>query len=110
MQEGADGLLHTLTGEELAIAPDTPPSREEAQVILRQSLRLPHAFSLPGRMKQAIGELEAVRQGKLREWANSPRVGRELFLLLDPAGTAVLSGMRLRYDGEVGLQYQKEES
>lgn len=109
LQYGEDGMLHTLTGEALCIAPDTPPSREEAEVILRQSLRLPYFFSLPYRMKETIKQLEAVRQGVLREWARSPRVGRELFLLLDPAGEASLLGQRLRYDGEDGLQYQKEE-
>ena len=109
LQYGEDGMLHTLTGEALCIAPDTPPSREEAEVILRQSLRLPYFFSLPYRMEETIGQLEAVRQGVLREWARSPRVGRELFLLLDPAGEASLLGQRLRYDGEDGLQYQKEE-
>lgn len=109
LQYGKDGMLHTLTGEALCIAPDTPPSREEAEVILRQSLRLPYFFSLPYRMKETIEQLEAVRQGVLREWARSPRVGRELFLLLDPAGEASLLGMRLRYDGEDGLQYEKEE-
>lgn len=109
LQYGKDGMLHTLTGEALCIAPDTPPSREEAEVILRQSLRLPYFFSLPYRMKETIEQLEAVRQGMLREWARSPRVGRELFLLLDPAGEASLLGQRLRYDGEDGLQYEKEE-
>ncbi len=109
LQYGKDGMLHTLTGEALCIAPDTPPSREEAEVILRQSLRLPYFFSLPYRMKETIEQLEAVRQGVLREWARSPRVGRELFLLLDPAGEASLLGQRLRYDGEDGLQYEKEE-
>lgn len=109
LQYGEDGMLHTLTGEALCIAPDTPPSREEAEVILRQSLRLPYFFSLPYRMEETIEQLEAVRQGVLREWARSPRVGRELFLLLDPAGEASLLGQRLRYDGEDGLQYQKEE-
>ena len=49
LQYGEDGLLHTVRPQEepLSVSPSAMPSMEEAQIILRQSLRLPHRFSMP---------------------------------------------------------------
>ena len=110
LKYGRDGMLHTVTdGETLVLAPNALPSKEEAEIIAKQSLRLPHVFSQTWMMKKTIEELERIRQTKLEEWCSSPRVGRELFLLLDENGKATLAGMKLVYDGEMGLRYEKEE-
>lgn len=110
LKYGKDGLLHTVTdGKTLALAPNEMPSKEEARMIAKQSLRLPHIFSQPWMMEKTIEELERIRQTTLKEWCSSPRVGRELFLLLDENGGATLAGMKLVYDGEMGLRYEKEE-
>lgn len=110
LKYGKDGLLHTVTDEKtLALAPNEMPSKEKARMIAKQSLRLPHIFSLPWMIEKTIEELESIRQTTLKEWCSSPRVGRELFLLLDENGGATLAGMKLVYDGEMGLRYEKEE-
>ena len=110
LRYGGDGMLHTVTdGKTLVLAPNALPSKEEAEIIAKQSLRLPYVFSQPWMMKKTIEELECIRQTKLEEWCSSPRVGRELFLLLDENGKATLAGMKLVYDGEMGLRYEKEE-
>ena len=82
---------------------------EEAQIILRQSLRLPHRFSVPRLEKMVIDELEGLRGGTLQEWTKSPVIGRELFLLLDREGETMLAGTRLRYDGMYGLRMEQED-
>lgn len=112
LQYGADGMLHpaSQTDEGFSVSPYAMPSREEAKVIMRQSLRLPYGFSLPGRMEQVIAELETLRQSTLREWTQSPSIGRELFLLLDREGCATLAGQSVRYDTRDGFIVEKEDS
>ena len=111
LQYGEDGLLHTVRPQEepLSVGPSAMPSMEEAQIILRQSLRLPHRFSMPRLEKMVIDELEGLRGGTLQEWTKSPVIGRELFLLLDREGETMLAGTRLRYDGMYGLRMEQED-
>lgn len=106
----ADGMLQTLSDDDsgLLVSPSAVPSKEEAQIILRQSLRLPHRFSSTYMINHVINELEDIRQTKLREWALSPILGQELFLLFDENGFAQLSGINLCYDSKYGLQYVEE--
>lgn len=112
LQYGEDGMLHPASqaDEGFTVSPGTMPSQEEAKAIMRQSLRLPHMFSLPAVMDRVIDELETVRQTTLREWALSPSIGRELFLLLDADGCATLAGKHVRYDTDYGFSVVKEDS
>lgn len=112
LQYGEDGMLHPASQADkgFSVSPRIMPSMEEAKVIMRQSLRLPYGFSLPGRMEQVIDELETLRQTTLREWTQSPSVGRELFLLLDMDGCAMLAGQPVRYDTRYGFIVEKEDS
>ena len=111
LQSDEDGVLHAAAQEEkpLNVRLDTMPCMEEAQIIMRQSLRLPHEFSILDMSGEVIAELEAIRQGKLSEWTHSPRIGRELFLLLDQNGCAELAGRKIRYDSMYGLKAEKED-
>ncbi|MGN0778849.1 MAG: CRISPR-associated helicase Cas3' [Aristaeellaceae bacterium] len=112
LQYGADGMLHPAAqaDEGFSVSQRVMPSMEEAKAIMRQSLRLPYGFSLPGRMEQVLDELETLRQTTLREWAQSPSIGRELFLLLDRNGCATLAGQPVRYDTRYGFIVEKEDS
>lgn len=112
LQYGEDGMLHPAaqTDEDFSVSPHVLPSMEEARAIMRQSLRLPHLFSLPRVMDDVIGELETLRQTTLREWTQSPSIGRELFLLLDREGRAMLAGRPVRYDTRYGFSVEKEDS
>lgn len=107
---GGDGLLHCVTeGEdELAAAPNAAPSKEETDIILRQSLRLPHMLSHGGIINDVINELENTRRTTLKEWTNLPRIGRELFLILNADRRAKLAGINISYDSEYGLRCEKE--
>ena len=109
LQAGEDGMLHAAAQKEkmICVQPDTMPCKEEAQVIIRQSIRLPHEFSVLNLSGNVIAELESIRKTKLSEWARSPRIGRELFLLLDQNGCAELAGRRMRYDAVYGLRVEK---
>ena len=89
--------------------PNAAPSKEEIKIMMKQSLRLPHVFSLRGKSDAVIRELEDIRQNQLGEWINLPSIGRELFLLLDPNGCATLDGTHLTYDYEYGLRYERSE-
>ena len=111
LQSDEDGVLHAAAQEEkpLNVRLDTMPCMEEAQIIMRQSLSLPHEFSILDMSGEVIAELEAIRQGKLSEWTHSPRIGRELFLLLDQNGCAELAGRKIRYDSMYGLKAEKED-
>ena len=110
LQAGEDGRLHTATQDEatLSLASTDAPSREEAKIILRQSIRLPRIFSFSNGTK-AIEELEEVRRNTLSEWVRTPSLSRELFLLLDLNGCATLAGIPLRYDRDKGLCVEKED-
>lgn len=105
-------MLHPAaqTDEDFSMSPHVMPSMEEARAIMRQSLGLPHLFSLPRVMDDVIGELETLRQTTLREWTQSPSIGRELFLLLDREGRAMLAGRPVRYDTRYGFSVEKEDS
>ena len=88
MAYGIDGLLHTVSeGEDvdIAVADNAMPSNDEAKVIMRQNLRLPHIFSFSNQANPdaTIAELENIRKHKLQEWTRSPIIGKELFLMLD---------------------------
>ena len=110
LQMGEDGRIHTATQDEatLSLASTDAPSREEAKIILRQSIRLPRIFSFSNGTK-AIEELEEVRRNTLSEWARTPSLSHELFLLLDLNGCATLAGIPLRYDWDKGLCVEKED-
>ncbi len=106
MQYDAEGYLHTADEcRTLRVSPSAMPSLEEARVIQRQSLRLPQLFT-PG---NTVDALEHLRQTTLREWCQSPLIGRELFLLLDPQGSATLAGRRVHYDSLYGLRVEQED-
>lgn len=111
LQYGEDGMLHPAAQAEegFSVSPQVMPSLEEARAIMRQSLRLPYGFSLPHMMDRVLDELETVRQTTLREWATSPAIGRELFLLLDAEGCAMLAGKHVRYDAAYGFIVGKED-
>lgn len=110
LQVGEDGRIHTAAQDEttLSLASTDAPSREEAKIILRQSIRLPRIFSFSNGTK-AIEELEEVRRNTLSEWVRTPSLSRELFLLLDLNGCATLAGIPLRYDQDKGLCVEKED-
>lgn len=112
LQYGHDGLLHLASqmNETFSVDARVLPSLEEAKVIMQQSLRLPYIFSLPGMINQVIDELESIRQSILREWTQSPSIGRELFLLLDANGCATLAGKHVVYDTLHGFRVEKEVS
>lgn len=112
LQYGEDQRLHEAgqSGEMLNVLPNVMPSAEEAKIIMRQSLRLPYIFNLPGMLEKVLDELEAVRQTTLREWTQSPAIGRELFLLLDADGNAEIAGKRVHYDATYGFQVEKEDA
>ena len=111
LQYGEEGLLHlaSRTDSDFRVSPHAMPSAEEETIIMRQSLRLPYEFHWSSIMQQVIEELEMVRQKTLREWTTSPRIGRELFLLLDAQGCAELAGKQVRYDHTDGFQVLKKE-
>ena len=111
LQYGEDAMLHTVCPQEepLSVSPGAMPSREEAQIIMRQSLRLPHRFSVPRLERKVIEELEGLRGTTLPEWTKSPYIGRELFLLLDRQGKTELAGMQLHYDSAYGLCVEQED-
>ena len=110
LQYGEDGRLHTAAQDQepLDIAATDAPCREEAEIILRQSLRLPRLFSFPNDTR-AIAELEEVRQSTLREWVKTPRLSRELFLLLDSNGRATLAGISVKYEKDKGFYVERED-
>lgn len=112
LQYGADGRIHTVmqTEEPMSVLPDVMPSAEETKVIMRQSLRLLYVFNLPGTVDKVIEELEQIRQTTLREWTQSPAIGRELFLLLNPDGFAQIAGKCVHYDLMYGFQVEKEDT
>lgn len=111
LQVGEDGRIHTAAQDEttLSLASNDAPSREEARIMLRQSIRMPRIFSFSNGTK-AIEELEEVRRNTLSEWSRTPSLSRELFLLLDLSGCAMLAGIPLRYDQDKGLCIEKENS
>ena len=108
LQYDADGRIHTAAQdkEKLDIAPTDAPCREEARLILRQSLRLPRLFSFSN---GAIEDLEKIRQSTLSEWVKTPSLSRELFLLLDPNGRATLAGISVSYENDRGFCVEKED-
>lgn len=112
LQYGVDRKLHLATRKncDFCVSPQVAPSFAEEEIILRQSLRLPYEFHLPGLIQRVLDELEAIRQSTLREWTASPRIGKELFLLLDSEGCTELAGKHVRYDDIYGFQGMKEET
>ena len=97
-------MLHCVTvqGEdELAAAPNAAPSKEETDIILRQkSAPAARGPSHGGIINDVINELENTRRTTLKEWTNLPRIGRELFLILNADRRAKLAGINISYDSE----------
>ena len=111
MVRHADGTLHFLPWQEesRAVPTDTPPSREECRAILRQSLRLPTAFSKRWAIDAVIRELEE-RTVALKAWQEAPLLKGELVLELDERLTTTLQQSILHYSQATGLRYHKEKS
>jgi CRISPR-associated endonuclease/helicase Cas3 len=108
LQQAETGV-RMLGGKEVFPQDQTPPSGH-AREIARQILRLPGAVCRACfNKKEAIDELEDQSQRRLAAWQDSPWLKGELFLILDENMEASLNGYRLKYDAELGLQYEKEE-
>lgn len=99
------GLRLLSNGQSL---PRITPDEDSARRIARDSLRLPSALCMPHKIDGVIEELEAQGSAEVPMWQNSPWLHGCLFLVLDANNEAALSGYRLKYDGFLGLTYQKQ--
>lgn len=88
---------------------DTQPSVEEARTIAAQRLRLPAFFSRGYHADDVINELDRMTRQSLSMWLQSPMLEGELFLILDPNGSAVLAKKKLYYDPQTGLTEVEDE-
>lgn len=112
MQQKSDGTIHFLPWQEngRAIAADEPPGQEDSVCIARQRLRLPSFFGKSWNADNVIRELEQKNIEQLSAWQSSPLLQGELVLLFDEHLCTTLAGMRLRYNKEKGLTYEKEDT
>ncbi len=91
--------------DQLTLSGDEIPSREEAMILARQSVRLPGALTAYGRVAAVIEELEGKKEQCMPRWKQNPLLRYELFLVLNEEFTGVLGEVPLRYDKELGLVY-----
>lgn len=87
-------------GTDVEIMPETVPEEHHARTIAASSVRLPRAFSRPGRFDAALDQLEAETDPA---WHHSFALKGQLMLALDEDNQTVLAGRRLEYDAELGL-------
>lgn len=108
VQRTEEGMVKLLSGEHkgMEVRTDSQPSREEAQAIAMQRLRLPARFSQIYCIDSVIEELETVTSKLLKEWTFAPMLQGEVFLILERDGTTTLNGKTLRYDPQVGLMQE----
>lgn len=110
VQRTEDGSMALLSGPEKGARyrSDTQPSAEEARAISAQRLRLPAFFSRGCLADAVIGELELQTRKAVPMWLQLPMLEGELFLILDPDGSAVLADKKLYYDSRTGLTEMEE--
>ncbi len=104
VQQTEDGRLRLRSAakKDAVFRADSQPSAAEARRIAEERLRLPAYFSRRYCANDVICELEAQTR-RVPLWTQAPMLAGELFLILDPDGTAELAGKRLRYDPAIGL-------
>ncbi len=109
----ADGVLTTLPdlgggrgGRELPV--DEAPPAELARIVAGSALRLPHPFSYPKVLAEAVAELAARRipawQDRKAHW-----LAGELVLILDENCRSRLAGYALRYTRTNGLEVHRDD-
>lgn len=111
VQQAGEGMMQLLSGPQRGARyrADTQPSSEESRAIAAQRLRLPSHFGKKNCVDEVIETLERQTGQWLPLWTQAPMLTGELFLILDPEGTATLAGKRMRYDAQVGLTEIKRE-
>ena len=80
-------------------------NREEAELIGRERIRLPHSFSK--RYGQTLKEL-AIMGERLKKWRGIPLLHSASFLILDANLEARVGGVRMKYSQTEGLICDKE--
>lgn len=108
VRRGADGGLYLLSSGEPLPRGDVPDA-ELARRIARESLRLPAALCMPGKIDELIYKLETQSKAEAPRWQESPWLRGSLILVFDADNTARLLGYRLQYDAFFGLTYEKED-
>jgi len=83
-------------------------SQVSAQEIAQQTIRIPSAVTPD--IDRAIDELERATRNHYSQWENNVWLKGALVLTLDAKQQASLGKWRLRYSGETGLQYAKEDT
>jgi CRISPR-associated endonuclease/helicase Cas3 len=113
VQRRRDGTLSTVPWLSrgrggLTLPTDAPPVPKVARIVAACGLRLPHHFSIPQTMDQAIAELEAecvpAWQSRESHW-----LAGELILMLDENRRTRLAGYALHYSPDDGLRVIDEQ-
>ncbi|MFM9413560.1 CRISPR-associated helicase Cas3' [Peptococcus simiae] len=71
------------------------------------TLRLPRALCYPGLIDKTIEELEAYNRTYLPDWQKTAWLKGALGLVFDDKGQVELSGYRLTYSEDLGLEYER---
>ncbi|WP_432585946.1 type I-E CRISPR-associated protein Cse1/CasA [Streptomyces sp. HD1123-B1] len=109
----ADGTLCTLPWLDkgrggLELPTGAVPSARAARAAAASGLRLPHHFSFPDKLQQALAELEELYVPAWQE-NESHWLAGELILALDEDCCTQLAGWNMAYDPDEGLLVTREE-
>lgn len=111
VQQCGDGRIRLLTrGSDSQFRADTQPSAEQCRILAAQRLRLPAYLGKSDCVDAVIGDLEKRMKQVLPIWLQAPMLQGELFMILDPDGTAELNGKRFYYDLQTGFAEKEEEN
>lgn len=107
MCERENGYLHFLPWRNNGAAVDTTcaPAENETLAIARERVRLPAWFSKKYNYDKTIKQLRALPE----RWQDEPLLKGELMLILNEELETELTGRKLRYSREYGLEEIKEE-
>lgn len=80
------------------------PDEETAKKMMECMVRLPPPLCYPDIISRTISELESITSENVPEWRRSPWLQGELMLILDDSGEMEVSGKKLRYSREYGME------
>lgn len=104
-RDGGPRFLPHLTRYAGRLVPDDmPPENAMAKALSSCTVRLPGRVCQWHRVDRVLDQLEA---DGVAAWQKSPWLKGQLVLFLDNNFTAVLDGIQLRYDRQLGLLHEK---
>jgi CRISPR-associated endonuclease/helicase Cas3 len=80
------------------------PDEETAKKMMECMVRLPPLLCYPDTISRTIGELESATSENVPEWHRSPWLQGEVVLILDNSGEVKISGKKLKYSREYGME------